>query len=106
MSQSNQARQETGAAAQRSSDAPATEKARERAHQGIDSAAERAANVERRIREEAADARETMREKKAAATEQVDQSLAQVESFIRERPMTAAGIAFAAGILASRLLRN
>ena len=106
MSQSNQARQQTRPATEQTSDSPATDKVRERAHQGIDSAAEHAANVERRIRAQAADAQETLLEKKAAAVEQADHSLERVESFIRARPMTAAGIAFAAGILASRLLRS
>jgi len=36
----------------------------------------------------------------------VDHSLERVESFIRSRPMTAAGIAFAAGVLTARLMRN
>jgi ElaB/YqjD/DUF883 family membrane-anchored ribosome-binding protein len=106
MNHSNQASQDTSPAAPRTRDAPATEKARERAHETIDSAAARAAQVERRIREETAGVQETLREKQAAAAEQVDHSLERVESFIRARPMIAAGIAFAAGVLASRLLRN
>jgi ElaB/YqjD/DUF883 family membrane-anchored ribosome-binding protein len=106
MNQSNQASQDTNPAGPRTRDEPATEKARERAHESIDSAAARAAQVERRIREETAGVQETLREKQAAAAEQVDHSLERVESFIRARPMIAAGIAFAAGVLASRLLRN
>jgi ElaB/YqjD/DUF883 family membrane-anchored ribosome-binding protein len=105
MNQTSQVRKETQPDGP-TRDAPVTDRAAERAHETIDSAAARAATVERRIRDEAAGARETLQERKTAAAAQVDDSLARVESFIRERPMTAAGIAFAAGVLVSRLLRR
>lgn len=38
--------------------------------------------------------------------EQLESSLARAEQFVREKPVTAAGIAFAAGILASSLIRR
>lgn len=103
MSDSTQSSQKSGGKATRSNGAPSTEKARVKAHEAVDSAAARVEDVERRIREEAGEAQVTLTEKKEAATEKFDDSLARVESFIRKRPMTAAGIAFAAGILASRL---
>jgi ElaB/YqjD/DUF883 family membrane-anchored ribosome-binding protein len=79
---------------------------RVKAHEAVDSAATRAEEVERRIREDAAEAQVRLTEAKEAATGQFEDSLARVESFIRKRPMTAAGIAFAAGILATRLVRG
>lgn len=106
MSNSTQATKSNIQAADRSGEAPTTEKARDRAHQAVDGAADRATGVERRIREEAADAQEKFHQTKEAATQQVEDSLTRVESFIKSRPMTAAGIAFAAGILASRLMRS
>lgn len=106
MSNSTQATQKTTPASKNVTDAPTTEKVREVAHEAIDNAATRAEPVERRIRDGAADAQEKFHEKKEAAAEQIEDSLASVESFIKARPMTAAGIAFAAGILASRLLRS
>lgn len=87
-------------------EAPTTEKARARAHDAVDGAADRAGEVERKVRDEAAEAQVKLREKKAAATEQFEDSLSRLESFIQQRPMTAAGIAFAAGVLASRLMRS
>lgn len=106
MSNSTRSSQVSGTTANRSNGAPTTEKARVMAHEAVDSAAGRVEDVERRIREEAAEAQVKLNETKQAATEQFEHSLARVESFIRQRPMTAAGIAFAAGILASRLARG
>jgi ElaB/YqjD/DUF883 family membrane-anchored ribosome-binding protein len=106
MSNSAQSRQVSGGTASKSNGAPTTEQVRVKAHEAIDSAAARAEDVERRIREEAAEAQVKLTETKAAAAGQLEDSLARVESFIRKRPMTAAGIAFAAGILASRLARG
>jgi ElaB/YqjD/DUF883 family membrane-anchored ribosome-binding protein len=106
MSNSNQAGQAAKTAAQKGGDTPTTEKARERAHGVVDSAAARAEPLERRVRAEAASAQERLRETKDAAAERVEDSLTRLEAFIKERPMTAAGIAFAAGILASRLMRS
>lgn len=106
MSNSAQSSQASGSTANRSNGAPTTEKVRVKAHEAVDSAAARVEDVERRIREEATEAQVKLTETKEAATEQFEASLARVESFIRKRPMTAAGIAFAAGILASRLARG
>lgn len=106
MNTSAQSKQASASTADQSSEAPTTEKARVRAHDAVDSAADRAENVERKIREEAAQAQVKLAEKKESAAEQFEDSISRVESFIRKRPMTAAGIAFAAGILASRLTRS
>jgi ElaB/YqjD/DUF883 family membrane-anchored ribosome-binding protein len=106
MSNSVQSSQVSGSTSVRSNGAPTTERVRLKAHEAVDSAAARAEDVERRIREEAAEAQVKLTETKEAATGQFEESLARVESFIRKRPMTAAGIAFAAGILVSRLARG
>ena len=76
------------------------------AHKLIDNTAAKAEEVERQLRRKAAKAGEKYEDTKETANEQVEQSLAKVESFVREKPMTAAGIAFAAGIIASSILRR
>jgi ElaB/YqjD/DUF883 family membrane-anchored ribosome-binding protein len=106
MSNSNLSWQSATPSAQTASDTPTVEKARERAHEAVDSAAARAEPLERRVRSEATSAQQKLHETKEAATGKVEDSLASLESFIKARPMTAAGIAFAAGILASRLMRS
>lgn len=76
------------------------------AHDLIDDTAAKAENVELRLREKAAAAGDTLEAKKDSANEQVEQSLAKVESFVKEKPLTAAGIAFAAGVVATSILRR
>lgn len=76
------------------------------AHSFIDDAAAKAEEAERQLRKKAAMAGEKYESTKESANEQVEQSLAKVENYVRQRPLTAAGIAFAAGIVASSLLRR
>lgn len=76
------------------------------AHDLIDDTAEKAENVELRLREKAAVAGDKLEATKDTASEQVEQSLARVESFVNEKPLTAAGIAFAAGVVATSILRR
>lgn len=78
----------------------------ESAHNLIDDTAAKAEDVERQLRRKAAAAGEKYVETKDSANKQVEQSLASVEDFVRERPITAAGIAFAAGVVASSILRR
>jgi ElaB/YqjD/DUF883 family membrane-anchored ribosome-binding protein len=47
-----------------------------------------------------------LEESQEAATAQVDKSLAKLETFVKGRPIAAAGIAFAAGVLATAWLRR
>lgn len=78
----------------------------ESAHSLIDDATAKAEDLERQVREKAAVAGEKYEATKESTSQQIEQSLAKVEGFVRERPMTAAGIAFAAGIVASSILRR
>lgn len=87
-------------------DCPTTEKVVAKAHSAIDEAATRAVDVERKIRAQASSAQETLTEKKDVANEQMQQTMDKVESFIKEKPLAAAGIAFAAGILANKIFRS
>jgi ElaB/YqjD/DUF883 family membrane-anchored ribosome-binding protein len=83
-----------------------SEHATQRAHEIVDKAGSKAANVESQLREQAESAQETLSEKKELATEQLEETLDSVEGFIRRRPLTAAGIAFVAGALATQLMRK
>lgn len=76
------------------------------AHDLIDDTAAKAENVELRLRERAAVAGDKLEATKDTANEQVEQSLARVESYVKEKPLTAAGIAFAAGVVATSILRR
>lgn len=76
------------------------------AHETIDDAAVKAEQLEGHLRAGAAKAGTKLEASQEAATAQVEKSLAKLESFVKSRPIAAAGIAFAAGVLATALLRR
>jgi ElaB/YqjD/DUF883 family membrane-anchored ribosome-binding protein len=76
------------------------------AHETIDSAAEKADELELHLRAGAVKAGTKLESSQEAATAQIEKSLAKLESFVKGRPIAAAGIAFAAGVLATALLRR
>jgi ElaB/YqjD/DUF883 family membrane-anchored ribosome-binding protein len=87
-------------------EATVTSKARQFTHEAIDAAAEKAESLERKLREESGRLSE-----KAGATghdvsKQMEETLTDVEAYIRKEPVKAAGIAFAAGVVAMLLLRR
>ncbi len=83
-----------------------TKKAATMAHDAIDHAAEKAEPLEQKIREQAHHAQEKIGSSQAEASEQIHQQVEKVEAFIKQRPVAATGIAFAAGILAAIILRR
>jgi ElaB/YqjD/DUF883 family membrane-anchored ribosome-binding protein len=85
---------------------PTARKVAEAAHKAIDESAVRAEQLERQIRQRAEHAQEKMSASQQAATQQLERSLVQLEAFVKERPLAATGIAFAAGVLATALLRR
>ena len=76
------------------------------AHETIDSAAVKADELELHLRAGVVKAGTKLEASQEAATAQVEKSLAKLESFVKSRPIAAAGIAFAAGVLATALLRR
>lgn len=88
------------------SDSPTTQKVAGVVHEAIDGAAKKAEPLEHQLREQANKASEHMGEAQAAAKKQVEQTMKTVEDFVRERPVAATGLAFAAGALAVILLRR
>jgi ElaB/YqjD/DUF883 family membrane-anchored ribosome-binding protein len=83
-----------------------THKAAKAAHELIDETAAKAESVEQRLRQRANDAGEKFGESQEAVAKQVSKSVDQVEAFVKERPVAAAGIAFAAGIVVAALFRR
>ena len=75
---------------------------REFAKESAERAKEAAGERGERIAETAEQARETVRESAADLADQAKGALEQAERFVRERPFTALGIAFAVGYLLSR----
>ncbi len=85
---------------------PTTEKASEAAHEAVDKVAEKAAVAETRLRHTVNSGAEQLQEKKQEAMQGTEDVIAQVRSYTKENPLAAAGIAFAAGLIAARLLRQ
>jgi ElaB/YqjD/DUF883 family membrane-anchored ribosome-binding protein len=76
------------------------------AHDTVDSIAERAQRAEREVRGAAARTAEHARELQEDATERAEQTLRRAGSYVENNPLAFAGIAFAAGVLLSTLLRR
>lgn len=87
-------------------DASTTEKVAHAAHDAIDGAARKAQPVEKQIRQQAYRAHEQLDATQAAAMEHMEESLRNIEKFVKQRPVAATGIAFAAGALAAIMLRR
>ena len=86
--------------------APATKRVASLAHDSIDNASEKAAQVERKLRAETERIAEKSGDTAVAAKEQIDATITRVEGFVKERPFAAAGIAFAAGVVGALLLKR
>ena len=89
-----------------SKESSTTQKAASMAHDAIDQAAEKAEPIEQKVREQAHRAQDKFSEATSEASAQIHQQVERVEKFIKERPIAATGIAFAAGMLAAIILRR
>ncbi len=87
-------------------EAPLTDKATSAAHNAVDALSTRAATAEQNIREGANNSAETLSEKQQIAREKLNQYSGKTRKFAAENPLATAGIAFAAGMLVSALVRN
>ncbi|RVT45050.1 DUF883 domain-containing protein [Rheinheimera sediminis] len=85
---------------------PVTEKAVEAAHHVVDAIAEKAATAEDILRKTAADSQETLTDKQDEIKQQLQLSYSKTRDFAVQHPLAAAGIAFAAGVLLTTLLRR
>lgn len=93
-----------GNAASNGNDAPLTSKATDAAHETIDRIAGNAAKAEKRVRSAVADGEEQLRVKKTEARVNTGKAVEQVREYARQNPLMAAGIAFASGLLVSRIV--
>ena len=86
--------------------APTSRRVSSIAHDAIDSASGKAEAVEKKLRAEAGRIAEKSNETAAHAKEQFDESLNRLDTFVREKPFAAAGIAFAIGALGTFLIKR
>lgn len=87
-------------------DTSVTERVAGATHEAVDRAADRAGRAEQRIRKSAADSSESVREQLESVKRELEVVSGKVERYVQSNPVTAAGIAFAAGVLLSSLLRR
>jgi ElaB/YqjD/DUF883 family membrane-anchored ribosome-binding protein len=84
----------------------ATDRFAAKAHETVDSIAERAQRAEREVRGAAARTAEQARDFQEQATERAEQTIRRAGSYVESNPLAFVGIAFAAGVLLSTLLRR
>ncbi len=83
-----------------------TDRAAEKAHEAVDAAARRAGHAEERFREKVSETDERVRESAHHARERSQDVISTVGDYVQENPLTALGLAFAAGTLFSALTRR
>jgi ElaB/YqjD/DUF883 family membrane-anchored ribosome-binding protein len=87
-------------------DASTTERFAAKAHETVDTIAERAERAEREVRNAAERAAEQARHLHREYADTAEQSVRRASSYLESNPLAVAGIAFAAGFLLSALLRR
>ena len=85
---------------------PVTAKASEAAHHAVDAMAVKAAAAEDTLRKTAASSQETLAHKQEEIKQQLQSGYSKSREFAAQNPLAAAGIAFAAGMLVTALLRR
>lgn len=83
-----------------------TRQAADSAHDFIDAAAAKAEKAEKEVRARAHAVGDKAEATQEMASKKVESVLSQTQVFVREQPLAAAGLAFAAGVVASALLRR
>jgi ElaB/YqjD/DUF883 family membrane-anchored ribosome-binding protein len=83
-----------------------TDRLAAKAHETVDSVAERAQRAEREMRATAARTAEQAREIHEQAAERAGETIRRAGSYVENNPLAFVGIAFAAGVLLSTLLRR
>jgi ElaB/YqjD/DUF883 family membrane-anchored ribosome-binding protein len=92
------------AAGNHSSGAPLTDRATEAAHDTIDRISNNAAKAEKHVRGAVANGEVQLRDKGAEARVNSEKAIEQIRDYAKENPLMAAGIAFASGLLVSRIV--
>jgi len=83
---------------------PTTDTVADAAHSAVERAADSVAKAEERIREKAAASERQLREKSAEARASTERAIDHMRQYTQENPLAAAAIAFAAGLVVSRIL--
>jgi ElaB/YqjD/DUF883 family membrane-anchored ribosome-binding protein len=78
----------------------------EKAHETVDSIAERAQNAEREVRKAAARTAKQARQLRDEYAETAEEGLKRAGSYLESNPLAVVGIAFVAGVLFSAMLRR
>ncbi len=78
----------------------------EAAHETVDRVAKSAADAEERIRKAAAEAERNLKKSSDKAQQQTQELNRVVTDYVNKHPVKSIGIAFAAGVLVSALLRR
>jgi ElaB/YqjD/DUF883 family membrane-anchored ribosome-binding protein len=99
-----QSESKTGNAASHTSTAPITNRATDAAHETIDRISGGAAKAEKRVRGAVAEGEEQLKSKSDEARVNTEKAVAQVREYAKRNPLMAAGIAFASGLLVSRII--
>lgn len=84
--------------------APTSSRAADAVHDTVDRIAGKAAKAEERIRGAAASGEGQLREKQAEVRESAEQAIDHARRYVKDNPLKAAGIAFATGLIVSRIL--
>jgi ElaB/YqjD/DUF883 family membrane-anchored ribosome-binding protein len=87
-------------------EAKTTSHAAERAHDLVDGVADKAADLEEKAREGIDVAAEKAQEARHEIEREAKQAVGTIENFIKKQPVTTAALAFAAGVIATALLRR
>ena len=77
-----------------------------KAHETVDSIAERAQGAEREVRKAAERTAKQARELRDEYAETAEESLRRAGSYLQSNPLAVAGIAFVAGVLLSAMIRR
>jgi ElaB/YqjD/DUF883 family membrane-anchored ribosome-binding protein len=85
---------------------PVTDKAHRLAEEALGTAVDKAGSLERKMRVEGEKLGEQVSVGREEAAKRYDETLSEVEKYIRQKPVAAAGIAFAAGMFAALLIKR
>ena len=88
------------------SDTPVTDKAHRMAEEALETAVDKAGSLERKMRDESSKLGDQVQERREEVSQRFDETLSEVEKYIRKKPVAAAGIAFAAGMFAALLIKR
>jgi len=85
---------------------PMTDRLTAMAHETVDQVSTAASRAEQQVRGAAARTAEQAKEYTDQAAELADEGVTKVKSYVETNPLMAAGIAFAAGVIISSLIRR